>query len=118
MDWLIQDVRIILKSWGHTGGTGSELILKSDGEPALLAVRNAVMKYHGGIMIPEASAKGEEAEHVLMDEAGKTIREYFCAFLSQIEEGIDDEIPLDADIIPWIVRWAAICHSRYAVGRD
>ena len=47
MDWLIQDVSTILKSWGHTGGMGSELIMKSDGEPALLAVRNAVMKYHG-----------------------------------------------------------------------
>ena len=25
---------------------------------------------------------------------------------------------LDLDIIPWIVRWAAICYSRYAVGKD
>ena len=96
----------------------SELIVESDGEPALLAVRNAVMKYNGGIMIPEAPATGEKAENGLIEEAGKTIREYFCTFLSQIEDGIDDKIPLDSNIIPWILRWAAICYSRYAVGKD
>ena len=38
--------------------------------------------------------------------------------MSQIEHGVDDEVPLDADVIPWIVRWGAICYSRYAVGKD
>ena len=108
MDWLIEDIITILKSWGHGGGTGGELIMKSDGEPALLAVRNAVIKYHGGVIISEAPAKGEKAENGLIEEAGKTIREYVCTFLSAIEDGVDDKIPLDANIIPWIVRWAAI----------
>ena len=118
MDWLIEDISTILKSWGHGGGTGGELIMKSDGEPALLAVRNAVIKYHGGVIIPEAPAKGEKAENGLIEEAGKTIREYVCTFLSAIEDGVDDVIPLDANIIPWIVRWAAMCYSRCAVGKD
>ena len=48
MDWLV-DAEVL----GHAGGTGGEIIMKSDGEPALLAVRSAVMKYHGGIIIPE-----------------------------------------------------------------
>ena len=118
MDWLIEDISTILKSWGHGGGTGGELIMKSDCEPALLAVRNAVIKYHGGVVIPEAPAKGEKAENGLIEEAGKTIREYVCTCISAIEAGVDDKIPLDAVIIPWIVRWAAICYSRYAVGKD
>ena len=107
-----------IKSWGHAGGVESELIMKSDGEPALFAFRSAVMKYPGGIMIPEGPTKGEKAENGLIEEAGKTIREYFCTFLSQIEDGVDDVIPLDSDIIPWMVRWAVICYSRYAVGKD
>ncbi len=48
MDWLIQDIGNTLKSWGHAGGAGGHLILKSDGEPALMAVKNAVMQYHRG----------------------------------------------------------------------
>ena len=58
MDWLIEDISATLKSWGHAGGTGGEIILKSDGEPTMLAVRSAVMKYHGGIVIPESPSKG------------------------------------------------------------
>ena len=42
MDWLVEDISTTLKSWGHAGGTGGgtggEVIVKSDGEPALLAV--------------------------------------------------------------------------------
>ena len=65
-----------------------------------------------GVCIPEQPAQGEKAENGHIEEAGKTIREYFCTFLSQIERGVDDVIPLDSDIIPWIVRWVAICYSR------
>ena len=70
-----------LKSWGHAGGAGGEIILKSDGEPALLAVRSALMRYHGGIVIPENPAKGEKAENGLIEEAGKTVREFVCVRL-------------------------------------
>ena len=90
MDWLIEGISATLKSWGHAGGTGGEIILKSDGEPALLAVRSAVMKYHGGIMIPESPAKCEKAENRLIEEAGGIVREFVCTFMSQIEYGIDD----------------------------
>ena len=83
IDWLIDDISTILKSWGHAGGKGGELIVKSDGQPAMLASRSAVIKYHGGIMIPESPAKGEKAENGLIEEACKTIREYVCTFLSQ-----------------------------------
>ena len=55
MDWLIEDISKTLKSWGHDGGTGRHVILKSDGEPALLAVKNAVMQYHGWGLHPGAT---------------------------------------------------------------
>ena len=60
----------------------------------------------------------KKTENGLIEEAGKTIREMVCCFLSQIEERIDDKLPLDANLVPWVVRWAAMCHSRYAVGKD
>ena len=49
------------------------------------------MKPHGGEVVPEQPAKGEKAEHGLIEEAGKTTREYACAFISQIEGGIGEE---------------------------
>ena len=117
MDWLIEDISATLTSWGHTGGPECELIVKSDGEPAIVAVRDAVMKYHGGIMIPENLADGEQAENGLLEEAGKTIREYVCTFLSQIEDGANKKLPLDSNLHLWIARWADMCYSSYAVGK-
>ena len=52
MGWLLDDVSTAVKRWGHTGGPDQELIVKSDGEHALIAAKEAVMKYHGGIMVP------------------------------------------------------------------
>ena len=92
MSWLIEDMCTQLRAWGHAGGAVGELIVKSDGEPALLAVKGTVMKHHGGKVVPEQPAKGERAENGLMEEAGKTTREYACAFISQIEEGIQGEL--------------------------
>ena len=53
-----------------------------------------------------------------MEEAGKDTRELFCSFLSQVEEGTKESLPLDSNLVPWMIRWAAICYSRYAMGRD
>jgi len=118
MDWLVEDIVTTLKGWGHAGGAAGHLILKSDGEAAILTVKNAVMQRLGGTCLPEQPAKGEKAENGRIEEAGKTIRQLFCTFLYRMERGVDDKIPLDADIISWIMRWAAICYSRFHVGQD
>ena len=48
MDWLIKDLDEELKSWGYPGGDKEELIFKSDGERSIVAVKEALAKYHGG----------------------------------------------------------------------
>ena len=88
-----------LKVWGHTGGTAGNIILKSDGEPACVAVRDAPAKYHGGIVVQEGPAAGESQSNGLVEEAGKTVE--FVRVLIQ-----------------WMIRWAAMMVSRYMVGKD
>ena len=66
-DWLVEDIAKTLKSWGHTGGVDAELIVKSDGEPAIVALREAFIRYHGGIVIPGTPAKGAKAENGLIE---------------------------------------------------
>lgn len=48
MDWLIKDMSDELKAWGHPGGDVGHIIIKSDGERSILAVCEALAKYHGG----------------------------------------------------------------------
>ena len=44
---------------GHVGGVSGRLILKSDGEWSIKAPKDALGRYHGGIIILEVSACGE-----------------------------------------------------------
>ena len=43
---LIKDMSNELKMWVLPSGTAGNIILKSDGEPAIFAVRDALAKYH------------------------------------------------------------------------
>ena len=118
MDWLVKDMSNELKAWGHSGGPEGKIILKSDGEPAIVAVREALARYHGGIVIPEGPAVGESASNGTAEEAGKTVREFARVIKEHLEDKAKIKIGTQEAIVQWIVRWAAMLVSRYLVGRD
>ena len=118
MEWLIKDMHEELKAWGHSGGAGSNLIFKSDGEPSIRAVRDALGRYHGGRVTPEQPPPGESQANGRVEEAGKTVRGYVRVFKDMLESKAGQKIPTDAVILQWLVRWAAMLHSRYRVGAD
>ena len=102
----------------HPGGTAGNIILKSDGEPAILAVRDALAKYHGGIVVQEGPAVGESQSNGRVEEAGKTVREFVRVLKEQIEGKTNVMLQCDDVIIQWMIRWAAMMVSRYMVGKD
>ncbi len=50
-EWLVLDAAADIRSWGDV--EGGELILKSDDETAILAVRDTLGRYLGGAGTPE-----------------------------------------------------------------
>ena len=54
----MRDMSEELKSWGHVDGDSERLILKSDGEWSIKALKDALGRF-GGIIIPEVSARGK-----------------------------------------------------------
>jgi len=58
MDWLVKDLHEELKSWGHMGGSGGNIVVKTDGESSIVALREALAKYHGGVATPETPPTG------------------------------------------------------------
>ena len=42
---MIKDVSEELKAWGHMGGEAGAIILKSDNEDSMVAVKEAIGKY-------------------------------------------------------------------------
>ena len=118
MEWLVKDMQEELQSWGHTGGAHSRLILKSDNEKAIIAVRDALAKMHGGLVTVEAPARGESQSNGMVEEAGKTIREFARVYKEQIEAKAEMKLKPTDLIIPWAIRWSAMATSRFLVGKD
>ncbi|MDA8584151.1 hypothetical protein N9L68_07940 [bacterium] len=85
MEWLVRDLHEELKSWGYPGGGGNALILKSDGEAAIMAVREALGARHGGIIVPELPPKGEHQSNGAVEEASKSVREMAKVLKDQLE---------------------------------
>ncbi len=94
------------------------MIIKSDGEGSIEAVRTAVAKYHGGRIVTEGPARGESASNGLVEQAGQLIREYARVFKEQIEEKSEVMLESKDIIMQWVLRWAALVCSRYVVGAD
>ena len=82
----------MLKVWEHNGGTAGNTILKSDDEPAILAVRDAPAEYHGGVVVLEGPAEGEKQSKGLVEEAGKTVTEFVRVLRSSSWERREAEV--------------------------
>ena len=102
--WLVKDMHQELKSWGHPGGGKNALILKSDGEPAIVAVREALARCHGGLITPEQPPAGEHQSNGTAEEAGKTVRDHARVLKIDLQVKIKREIQADEPIMPWLLR--------------
>ena len=108
MKWLIKDMSNELKVWVHPSETAGNIIPKSDGEPALRAVRDALAKYHGGIVVQEGPAVGESQSNGLVEEAGIMVREFVRVLKEQIEGKKNVKLKSDDVIIQWMIRRTAM----------
>ena len=73
MKWLISDLHEELKAWGHHGGEGGHVIFKSDNEPAIVEVREALARHHGGKVVVDRPPKFESQSNGTVEEAGKRL---------------------------------------------
>ena len=54
LHWVVKDMSEEMKVWGHTGGVGGKIIMKSDGEPS--AVARAVGETSNPVVAPRLLA--------------------------------------------------------------
>ena len=84
--WLVKDMHQEQRSWGYPGGARNACILKSDGEPAIVAVREALARCHGGRITPEQPPRCEHQANGAAEEAGRTIRDHARVLKLDLEE--------------------------------
>ena len=118
IDWVIKDMTEELKMWGYPGGPQDKLILKTDGEPAVMALRDQLARAHGGMTMVETSAKEEHQSNGIAEESVRTVRGLVLTLKSQLEQKTGKTIVSEQCITQWMMRWSAMLLSRYQVGRD
>ena len=110
-EWLVKDMSEEMKSWGHQGGDGGHIILKSDGERSIVALRTALAKFHGGKVVQEDPPRGESQSNGTVEEAGKTVREFVPVLREHMQDKAEVELGASDVIVLWMVRWEGRAHS-------
>ena len=98
--WLITYMHQELKSWGHPGGGDDAIILKSDGEPAIVAVREALARCHGGRVTPEQPPPGEHQSNGLAEVTGRHVRDHARVLKLHLLNRLGRKVADDEPIMP------------------
>ena len=103
-----------MEQLGHT-----KMVLKSDQEPAILALKRAVARRlpRREIIMEESPATGHQANgeaEAAVRELGKQIR----VMKGFVEKKYNKELPTRHPLLAWLVRYAGQVITRLAVGRD
>ena len=92
--------------------------VKTDQEPAIVALQSAIQELCPNRIIPTNSPVGESACNGRAENAIRRIQEKVRALRHQIESGMKKKLPDESPVMAWLVRWAAELLSKYAPGED
>ena len=102
-----------LKNLGHR-----KVVLKSDGEPSVVALKEAAAKETGIDWISEESPVGDHQANGLAENACKEVKRQVRVLRSALEEKLSKELKDDDPALAWLPRQAGDLLSRYKKGQD
>ena len=95
-----------------------ELIMKSDGEPAIVALKEAAKNERKERIVIESSPVKESKSNGAIEAAVQQVQGQFRTMKDALETKIGTRLTPNSTIIPWIVAHAARTMNRYQVGTD
>ena len=102
-----------LKNLGHR-----KVVLKSDGEPSVVALKEAAAKETNIDWISEESPVGDHQANGLAENACKEVKRQVRVLRSALEEKLGRELKDDDPALAWLPRQAGDLLSRYKKGPD
>jgi len=113
-DWVPKAISEEISQWGYRN---RKVILVSDGEAAVLRLKERITDERDAETVPEESPVGEHQAN-LAENAVRRVRDQTRSILSQLESDVGGKLKKDADAVQWAVRWAGMLISCYQVGED
>ena len=95
-----------------------EIVLKSDQEPSIVALKDRVKADREERIVMEESPVGESASNGAVERAIQTVEGQVRTMKAALEFRLKKKVEPDHPLIPWLIRHAASTHSRYHKGMD
>ena len=111
--YAVKFVANFLKNLGHR-----KVFLKSDGEPSVVALKEAAAKETGIDWVSEESPVGDHQANGLAENACKEVKRQVRVLRSALEEKLGKELKDDDPALAWLPRQAGDLLSRYKKGQD
>ena len=109
----IKVVSGVIESLGH-----SRVILKSDQEPAIISLKDAVKSEVRADVVMEESPEYESRSNGEVERAIQTIQGQFRAMKDRLESRYNQRINGDHPCLPWLIAHASDTVNRYHVYMD
>merc|ERR1711973_507294 len=109
----VKKVEEMMDSLGYT-----KFVLKTDQEPAIMELKDAVRRSRTEEIIPEESPVEDSRSNGYIERAIQEVQGQVRTIKSAVEGRYKEEIAPDHPAIPWMVTHAAGTLNRYQVGKD
>ena len=112
-EWVISRVVKDIESVGIR-----KVILKSDQEPAIIALKTAIISLREHETIPENSPVGESKANGMVENAIRQVFAQIRTLKDALGCRVGKRIPPDSNILLWMIEYASVLLNRFPVGRD
>ena len=100
------------------GHGNTDIIIKSDNEPVMNAIREQVANARKAATRPEHSPVGSSQSNGSIENAAKKIEGYIRSIKLSIESRYNCKLPINHFMTYWIANHAGFCVNRFEVGTD
>ena len=115
-------VRRIKAFLRETGCEHARIVIKSDQEPAIIALRKAVSKARAedsnAETIPEEAPLDDHASNGIAERCVQAVEEQVRVLRSALEKRLGAGLDNDSPIWAWLVEYAGLLLSRFEIGHD
>ena len=95
-----------------------KLIVRSDGEHSIVALKEKACKEAGVEFISKEAPKGDHKANGLVESAVRVVKEQVRVIKSSLEEKLKTKLEDKHPLLAWMPRHAADLLSRYKIGQD
>ena len=112
VEWVVKAVKRFIDECGY-GKIG--IAIKNDGEPAILAVREAVSALRSAQTTPLDSATRESQTNGAMERSVKTVQGHYRTLLCQLVDRVGNDVKQNFEMLQWLGFWIGTSLNRYKI---